>query len=75
MDYKETLLMNKSNFEMRGNLAQKEPILVEKWKAENLYEEMNQQIREKMGIDISIDFPDLQATDCPAALFDPYSDP
>ena len=41
MDYKETLLMNKSNFEMRGNLAQKEPVLVEKWKAENLYEEMN----------------------------------
>ena len=41
MDYKETLLMNKSNFEMRGNLAQKEPVLVEKWKAESLYEEMN----------------------------------
>ena len=41
MDYKDTLLMYKSNFEMRGNLAQKEPILVEKWKAENLYEEMN----------------------------------
>ena len=41
MDYKDTLLMNKSNFEMRGNLAQKEPVLVEKWKAENLYEEMN----------------------------------
>ena len=32
MDYKNTLLMNKSNFEMRGNLAVKEPILVEKWK-------------------------------------------
>ena len=41
MDYKDTLLMNKSNFEMRGNLAQKEPILVEKWKTERLYEEMN----------------------------------
>ena len=41
MDYKETLLMTKSNFEMRGNLAVKEPVLVEKWKAENLYEEMN----------------------------------
>ena len=40
-----------------------------------LYEEMNQQIREKMWIDISIDFPDLQATDCPASLFDPYSAP
>ena len=41
MDYKDTLLMTKTNFEMRGNLAQKEPVLVEKWKAENLYEEMN----------------------------------
>ena len=41
MDYKDTLLMNKSNFEMRGNLNQKEPVLVEKWKNENIYEQMN----------------------------------
>ena len=41
MDYKSTLLMNKSNFEMRGNLAVKEPILVEKWKQEKVYENMN----------------------------------
>ncbi|MCQ2087327.1 MAG: isoleucine--tRNA ligase [Bacilli bacterium] len=41
MDYKSTLLMNKSNFEMRGNLSVKEPILVEKWKQENVYENMN----------------------------------
>jgi len=41
MDYKSTLLMNKSNFEMRGNLNMKEPLLVENWKKENLYEEMN----------------------------------
>lgn len=41
MDYKDSLLMNKSNFEMRGNLNIKEPILVEKWKNENLYEQMN----------------------------------
>ena len=34
MDYKDTLSMNKSNFEMRGNLSMKEPILVEKWKME-----------------------------------------
>ena len=40
MDYKDTLLMNKTNFEMRGNLNQKEPVLVEKWKEEKLYEEM-----------------------------------
>lgn len=41
MDYKNTLLMNKSNFEMRGNLNQKEPLLVENWKKENVYEQMN----------------------------------
>ena len=41
MNYKDTLLMNKSNFEMRGNLNMKEPLLVEKWKNENLYEQMN----------------------------------
>ena len=41
MDYKDTLLMFKSNFEMRGNLNQKEPVLVEKWKNENIYEQMN----------------------------------
>ena len=41
MDYKNTLLMNKSNFEMRGNLNQKEPVLVEKWKNEKVYENMN----------------------------------
>ena len=33
--------MNKTNFEMRGNLNAKEPVLVEKWQKENLYEEMN----------------------------------
>ena len=41
MDYKNTLLMNKSNFEMRGNLSIKEPILVEQWKKDNVYENMN----------------------------------
>ena len=41
MNYKDTLLMNKTNFEMRGNLNVKEPLLVEKWKNENIYEQMN----------------------------------
>ena len=41
MEYKDTLLMNKSNFEMRGNLNIKEPVLVQNWKDNNLYEEMN----------------------------------
>ncbi|MCD8204788.1 MAG: isoleucine--tRNA ligase [Coprobacillus sp.] len=37
MDYKDTLLMNKTGFEMRGNLPSKEPVLVKKWLDENLY--------------------------------------
>ena len=41
MEYKDTLLMNKTGFEMKGNLNVKEPLLVKKWEEENLYEAMN----------------------------------
>ncbi len=41
MDYKDTLLMNKSNFEMRGNLNIKEPVLVKAWQEADLYNEIN----------------------------------
>lgn len=40
MDYKATLHMPKTAFEMRGNLAKKEPGIQEKWKDMNLYHEM-----------------------------------
>ena len=36
-DLKQTLLMPKSNFEMRGNLAIKEPKFIERWTNEDLY--------------------------------------
>ena len=42
MELKDTLLMMNTGFEMRGNLAQKEPILVKKWQEEDLYALMNQ---------------------------------
>ena len=42
MEVKDSLLMPKTNFEMRGNLAKKEPVLVEKWAKENVYEKMNE---------------------------------
>ena len=42
MNYKDTLLMNKTDFEMRGNLNVKEPLLVQKWKEFDLYQKMNQ---------------------------------
>ena len=31
MNYKDTLLMPKTDFEMRGNLPKKEPKYVERW--------------------------------------------
>ena len=34
MEVKNSLLMPKTNFEMRGNLAKKEPVLVEKFRNE-----------------------------------------
>ncbi|MDD6302573.1 MAG: isoleucine--tRNA ligase [Bacillales bacterium] len=37
MEIKETLLMGKTNFEMRGNLAQKEPLILKKWEEDDVY--------------------------------------
>ena len=34
MNYKDTLLMPKTEFEMRGNLPKKEPKYVERWQKE-----------------------------------------
>ena len=41
MEIKQSLLMPKTNFEMRGNLAQKEPKLIEKWEKQDIYNKMN----------------------------------
>ncbi|AXI09012.1 isoleucine--tRNA ligase [Oceanobacillus zhaokaii] len=38
MDYKDTLLMPKTAFPMRGNLPNKEPIRQQAWRDENIYE-------------------------------------
>ena len=40
MELKKTLLMPKTNFEMRGNLNIKEPQYVANWLSSNLYEKM-----------------------------------
>ena len=40
MDYKETLHMPKTDFEMRGNLPSKEPTYLEEWEADNHYEKI-----------------------------------
>lgn len=40
MDYKDTLHMPKTGFEMRGNLTKKEPKYQQRWKEEQLYDKM-----------------------------------
>lgn len=40
MDYKSTLRMPQTDFEMRGNLPKKEPLFQERWEKEDLYHEM-----------------------------------
>ena len=47
MDYKDTLLMPKTDFEMRGNLTKKEPLILEKWEKMNLYDKMTKQNKGK----------------------------
>ena len=42
MELKDTLLMMETNFEMRGNLNIKEPLLVKKWADEKVYNKMNE---------------------------------
>jgi len=42
MELKETLHMPSTEFPMKAGLAQKEPVLVQKWQEEKLYEQMNQ---------------------------------
>lgn len=40
MEVNKTLLMGKTDFEMRGNLSQKEPKMLEEWYQDNLYEKI-----------------------------------
>jgi isoleucyl-tRNA synthetase len=40
MNYKDTLLMPKTDFPMRGGLPNKEPKIQEKWNGENIYEKV-----------------------------------
>ena len=47
MNYKDTLLMPKTGFEMRGNLPKKEPKYVERWKELNLYELVNETTKDR----------------------------
>lgn len=43
MNYKDTLLMPKTDFEMRGNLPKKEPKYVERWQQNDMYNKVIKQ--------------------------------
>ncbi|MFC2950181.1 isoleucine--tRNA ligase [Virgibacillus sediminis] len=45
MDYKDTLLMPKTDFPMRGNLPNKEPKRQEQWEEENIYEKVQERTK------------------------------
>ena len=45
MDYKETLLMPKTEFPMRGNLPNKEPELQKAWEEDNLYQQVQERTK------------------------------
>lgn len=45
MDYKETLLMPKTAFKMRGNLPNKEPKRQEQWEENNIYEKVQERTK------------------------------
>jgi len=47
MDYKDTLLMPKTDFQMRGNLGTREPEFQARWKAMNLYEKVLQKNKDQ----------------------------
>ena len=40
VNYKDTLLLPKTEFEMRGNLSKKEPVIQSKWEEMKLYNKM-----------------------------------
>ncbi|MBR2990574.1 MAG: isoleucine--tRNA ligase [Solobacterium sp.] len=40
MDYKNTLRMPKTEFEMRGNLAKKEPLILKQWEEDHYFEKL-----------------------------------
>ncbi|OIJ09826.1 isoleucine--tRNA ligase [Anaerobacillus arseniciselenatis] len=47
MDYKETLLMPKTEFPMRGNLPNREPQVQEKWNELNIYEKVQERTKDR----------------------------
>jgi len=47
MEYKDTLLMPKTTFEMKGKLPTKEPIYVERWQEMDIYNKISEKTKDK----------------------------
>lgn len=47
MDYKETLLMPKTDFPMRGNLPNKEPKMQAEWEQDHLYQKVQERTKDQ----------------------------
>ncbi|MFD1705815.1 isoleucine--tRNA ligase [Siminovitchia sediminis] len=45
MDYKDTLLMPKTDFPMRGNLPKREPEMQAKWEEDNIYQKVQERTK------------------------------
>ena len=42
MEYKDTIFLPKTNFEMRANLPSKEPGIIEEWDKENIFKKLRE---------------------------------
>ena len=49
-DYKDTLNLPETEFPMRGNLAEREPAMIEHWESIGIYEKMIEQMK-RAGLD------------------------
>jgi len=47
MEYKDTLLMPKTEFPMRGNLPNREPLMQEKWKEMDIYKKVQEHTKDR----------------------------
>ncbi len=47
MEYKETLLMPKTEFPMRGNLPKKEPEMQARWQEQDIYKKVQERTKDR----------------------------
>ena len=50
MEYKDTIFLPKTSFEMRANLPSKEPKILEEWDKENIYKKLRDKSKEMRNL-------------------------